>query len=180
MSVNTVFTERKRLQLKRQFEEKEERESHDQPLLEASWSSSPSSSSSRDDDDDERRQQQPTSELPLLVRVPAHKPLSSSAIQLRERQVEVGKNTSAYRRYIATVPREQRTAAHPRTPPTHKPISRRQFDGYLRKWRRLLHAYDDATGDAVLRAPDDANEIEIDIFSLVEEWAEIERQLSEV
>jgi hypothetical protein len=177
MSVNTVFTERKRLQLKRQLEEKEEKESHDQPLLEASWSSSPSSSV--DDEQQQQQLQETTSEMPLLVRVPAHKPLSSSAIQLRERQVEVGKNTSAYRRYIATVPREQRTAAHPRTPPTHKPISRRQFDGYLRKWRRLLHAYDDATGDDVRRAPDDTNEIEIDIFSLVEEWAEIERQLSE-
>lgn len=174
MSVNTVFTERKRLQLKRQLEEKEEKESHEQSLLEASWSLS----ASDDDDDDDAAQatsNEPASELPLLIRVPAHKPLSSSAIQLRERQVEVGKNTSAYRRYIATVPREQRTAAHPRTPPTHKPISRRQFDGYLRKWRRLLHAYDDATDDG--HAPDD--EIEIDIFSLVEEWAEIEKQLSE-
>jgi hypothetical protein len=158
-----VFAERKRLQLKRQLDEAQA--ANDQ-LLEESWSSS-------DDDDVEAQQataasNEPASELPLLVRTQMHEPLSANAIQFRERQIEVGKNTPGYRRFVATVPREQRTAAHPRTPPTRKPLSRRQFDGLMRKWRRMLHAYDVAE-----------DEIEIDIFSLADEWAEIERQLAD-
>jgi len=165
--MNNVFTERKRMQLKRQLDEAQASNSQ---LLEESWSSSSSSSDAADAADvaDVATSNEPASELPLLVRTQMHEPLSASAIQFRERQVEVGKNTPSYRRYVATVPREQRTAAHPRTPPTRKPLSRRQFDGLVRQWRRMLHAYD--TGD---------EEIEIDIFSLADEWAEIERQLAD-
>lgn len=35
-----------------------------------------------------------------------------------------------------------RTRAHPQTPNVHQECSKRSMDGQVRKWRRMLHAFD--------------------------------------
>lgn len=66
----------------------------------------------------------------------------------RVKQIEYGKRTQGYVNYIAQVPRKQRGASDPRTPDTTQRCSKRAWDGQVRKWRRLLHAFDDAGSDS--------------------------------
>lgn len=61
----------------------------------------------------------------------------------------MGKNTIGYDRYSAAVPRDERDPAqrfgrHPVTPDKYEVASKRAFDGRVRTWRRLLHAWDDS------------------------------------
>lgn len=64
---------------------------------------------------------------------------------LRKRQkcINYGKVTAEYQRYILELPRKQRENYHPRTPNKFRKVSRRKFDGAIKKWRKLLHAYDE-------------------------------------
>lgn len=169
----SIFAERqaKKLELKRKLEEPE-------PPVE-------------EEEEEEEEDEAPTApvvvasgkfaEMPLLIR--PKEQLATSVVQQRQKQIDIGKNTRSYRRYTTLVPRAQRTAEHPRTPEPHKPLSRRQFDGLMRKWRRLLHAYDDGAADddaavsTAAAATADEPEIEIDIRTLAEEWASIESEL---
>jgi len=59
----------------------------------------------------------------------------------REKQIMVGKGTHGYQQYIKTVPKSQRTARDPQTPRVAEQCSKRAFDGRLKQWRILLHAY---------------------------------------
>ncbi|EDW83088.1 uncharacterized protein Dwil_GK22497 [Drosophila willistoni] len=63
----------------------------------------------------------------------------------RQKQIDYGKNTAAYERYLEMVPRPQRTRDHPRTPNKHGKYSRRAFDGLVKIWRKSLHYYDPPT-----------------------------------
>ena len=60
----------------------------------------------------------------------------------RQKQVDYGKNTIGYTRYLARVPRAQRTRDMPHTPDIRKKMSKRAFDGLIAQWRRRLHDYD--------------------------------------
>ena len=60
----------------------------------------------------------------------------------RQRQIDYGKNTLGYARYLELVAKSDRKASDARTPDIHAPLSKRAFDGVVRKWRRFLHAYD--------------------------------------
>lgn len=67
----------------------------------------------------------------------------------RQKQIDFGKNTREYKRYIRSVAKEDRQVTrasqeHPLTPDKFKKISKRKWDLEMRQWRRLLHEfYDD-------------------------------------
>lgn len=64
-------------------------------------------------------------------------------LRKRQKQINYGKVTSEYQRYVLEVPRKKRQAYHPKTPNKFRKCSRRKFDGLVKKWRKLLHAYDE-------------------------------------
>jgi hypothetical protein len=57
----------------------------------------------------------------------------------------VGKGTRGYQEYIKMIPKEQRTARDPSTPRVAEQCSKRAFDGRLKQWRILLHAFSPRT-----------------------------------
>ncbi|XP_017083058.1 histone RNA hairpin-binding protein [Drosophila eugracilis] len=60
----------------------------------------------------------------------------------RQKQIDYGKNTAAYERYVDMVPKTERAREHPRTPNKYGKYSRRAFDGLVKIWRKSLHFYD--------------------------------------
>eukprot|EP01018_Ginkgo_biloba_P035491 Gb_20984 [translate_table: standard] len=99
------------------------------------------------------------------------KPLETDPHKLsqRQKQIDYGKNTLGYERYIEIVPRlwrpvsvevfivyflntyedriccrfwNQRKRYHPQTPDIKQVCSKRSWDGQVKKWRRLLHEFD--------------------------------------
>jgi len=64
---------------------------------------------------------------------------------MRQKQIDFGYNTLGYARYVELVPKARRSRdknKHPRTPDAKQVCSKRSFDGQVKKWRRLLHAWD--------------------------------------
>eukprot|EP00899_Mesostigma_viride_P012443 jgi/Mesvir1/2119/Mv16647-RA.1 len=61
----------------------------------------------------------------------------------RQKQIDYGKNTIAYARYLKEVPRHHRRRSDPATPDKSRGISKRCFDGLVRAWRRKLHQWDE-------------------------------------
>ena len=72
----------------------------------------------------------------LSLETDAHK------IKQRQRQIDYGKNTLGYARYLELVDRAMRKPSDAWTPDVRARASKRAFDGMVRKWRRALHAYD--------------------------------------
>lgn len=63
-------------------------------------------------------------------------------VRQRLKQIQFGKNTLGYERYISLVPKNKRVKGDPRTPDIHKNCSKRSWDGLVRQWRRQLHRWD--------------------------------------
>jgi hypothetical protein len=63
-------------------------------------------------------------------------------IAQRQKQIDYGKNTLGYSEYLKKVPKEKRSGSHPKTPEIGLRISKRAFDGIVRRWRKSLHQYD--------------------------------------
>lgn len=72
-------------------------------------------------------------------------------IQQRLKQIGFGKSTKGYETYLTLVTQNNRELGnedHPLTPRADQKCSKRSWDGQLKKWRRLLHRWDD-----VLQSP---------------------------
>ena len=78
-------------------------------------------------------------------------------LRQRQRQIDYGKNTLGYARYRELVAKSARRSSDAWTPNIRAGMSKRAFDGAVRKWRRLLHAYDPPVEDdeEMVRVPVD-------------------------
>ncbi|OQR90566.1 hypothetical protein THRCLA_09280 [Thraustotheca clavata] len=71
------------------------------------------------------------------------KEMDPHKLSQRQKQIDFGKNTIGYDRYIQLVPKNKRnTKIHPMTPDKTKMMSKRAWDGRIRVWRAALHQFD--------------------------------------
>ena len=68
--------------------------------------------------------------------------MDEAVLERRQKQIDYGKNTLGYVNYTKMIPKDKRTADHPKTPPRHIKYSRRAFDGLIKAWRKQLHYFD--------------------------------------
>ncbi|KAG5448846.1 hypothetical protein CSKR_103505 [Clonorchis sinensis] len=61
----------------------------------------------------------------------------------RQKDIDMGKVTDRYAEYVLSVPKPERERYHPRTPNKFRKVSRRAWDGMIRKWRKHLHNFED-------------------------------------
>ena len=60
----------------------------------------------------------------------------------RQQQIDYGKNTLGYAEYLKEVPKSRRSRRHPKTPDIILKVSKRAFNGIVKRWRQALHEYD--------------------------------------
>ncbi|KAJ3160321.1 cysteinyl-tRNA synthetase [Geranomyces michiganensis] len=73
---------------------------------------------------------------------PANMNSEARRMEQRQKQIDYGKNTSGYQRYISIVPKNRRKRSDPETPKRETRCSKRCWDGLIRQWRRELHVWD--------------------------------------
>ena len=73
---------------------------------------------------------------------PREREADEKKLASRQKQIDYGKNTIGYARYLEAVPRSARKHGDPWTPDKLQICSKRSWDGQVRKWRRVLHKYD--------------------------------------
>jgi hypothetical protein len=73
------------------------------------------------------------------------------SLMSRQRSIEKGKNTLQYITYTSAVPRSRRQLGDPLTPKPADEMSRRNFDGKVKEWRRALDQWSNAHSEAAVR-----------------------------
>ncbi|CAL6314562.1 unnamed protein product [Bathycoccus prasinos] len=56
-----------------------------------------------------------------------------------KQQIDYGKNTLGYAEYLKEVPKSRRSRRHPKTPDISLKVSKRAFNGIVKRWRQALH-----------------------------------------
>ncbi|XP_005089698.2 uncharacterized protein LOC101857844 isoform X2 [Aplysia californica] len=74
-------------------------------------------------------------------------PIDEARLARKEKDVQYGKNTDAYKLYTEVVPKASRSRNkkyHPRTPEKRIKCSRRSWDSQIKIWKRRLHTWAEA------------------------------------
>ena len=92
-------------------------------------------------DDDKDRKNEDNSQALVEFRVPKYeRETDEEVLKRREKQLDYGKNTVDYDKYLKLVPKKQRTDRMPRTPNKNLKHSRRAWDGMVKKWKQDIHS----------------------------------------
>jgi hypothetical protein len=86
-------------------------------------------------------------EKPAVVAQAPKKLTDEQRIAARLKQITYGKNTDAYKHYSLTVAKKQRKRNQPKTPDPKKPLSKRRFDGMVKKWRKQVALFQNPAGN---------------------------------
>ncbi|GAM28705.1 hypothetical protein SAMD00019534_118810 [Acytostelium subglobosum LB1] len=95
--------------------------------------------------------------LPTIVAV--QKETDQAKLKARQKEIDYGKNTIGYDKYLEAVPKRNREKHHPKTPDIHQRCSRRSWVGQIKKWRKELHKYDPEDNQQDIDFNDSADEV---------------------